>query len=87
MMDALHRILSGSPDNRKQLAFAGVFIMFWFTIDFVEWVDWLMLKINPPFTTMCVPLEMMPSAKMLAMPPIPDHPYIDNIPFRIDRDR
>jgi hypothetical protein len=90
MLDALYRILSGSPLTKKQMSLAGIFVLFWFMIDFVEWVDWLMLKINPPFATMCLPLEMMPEPRIIdKFPPMPSipAPYIDNGPFRIDRDR
>lgn len=88
MMDALHRILSGSPLGRKQLALAGTFVLFWFVIDFVQWVDWLHDKIKPPMTTMCLPLELMPPSRALMMPSLPAiPPHIDNLPFRIDRDQ
>ena len=47
MMDAIHRILAGSPLARKELIAAGVFVAVWFVIDVIEFVDWAQLKIWP----------------------------------------
>lgn len=42
-----HRILSGSPEHRTELVLAGIFVAIWFTMDFVQWIDWLQLKLDP----------------------------------------
>jgi hypothetical protein len=44
-MDALHRILSGQCLTRGQLIAAGCFVLFWFGIDVVQFVDWLVQKL------------------------------------------
>lgn len=43
-MDALHRILTGNTLTNKQLVFAGVFVIFWFLIDIIQFVDWVISK-------------------------------------------
>ena len=52
MNDAIHKVLSGSPATRDQLICAGLFVGFWFLIDFIEWVDWLIQKFTP--IAMCI---------------------------------
>ena len=49
-MDALHKILAGNPDDRRQLVAAGIFVAIWFVMDTIEFVDWLQLKIWPAVT-------------------------------------
>jgi hypothetical protein len=43
----LHRILSGSPEHRTELVAAGIFVMLWFAMDAIQWVDWISQKIDP----------------------------------------
>jgi hypothetical protein len=43
----LHRILSGSPEHRAELIAAGLFVLLWFAMDAVQWVDWLQTKMSP----------------------------------------
>jgi len=43
----LHRILSGTPERRIELIAAGIFVAVWFTMDFVQWIDWAVAKFNP----------------------------------------
>lgn len=43
----IHRILSGSPEHRRELIAAGLFVAVWFAIDLVQWVDWALEKFNP----------------------------------------
>ena len=40
-MDALHRILSGQALTARQLRGAGFFVMSWWLMDLVQFVDWL----------------------------------------------
>lgn len=47
MSDGFHRILSGSPERRAELIAAGCFVVVWFVMDAVQWVDWLITKIAP----------------------------------------
>jgi hypothetical protein len=44
-MDFLHRILSGQTLTRRELHIAGWFVVAWFILDLVEWVDWLIDKV------------------------------------------
>lgn len=45
-MDAIHRILTGQPLTRKELIVGGVFVIVWFLMDLVQWIDWLLSKFN-----------------------------------------
>lgn len=45
--DDLHRIVSGTPLTSTQLRAAGWFIVVWFWMDLVQWVDWLIGKLMP----------------------------------------
>jgi hypothetical protein len=45
-MDILHRILAGQTLSRRELTIAGFFVLFWFLIDFVQWVDWVWEKLR-----------------------------------------
>lgn len=47
MSDALHRILSGQALTPRELKLAGAFVILWFLMDFVQWIDWLVGKIWP----------------------------------------
>lgn len=53
MNDSIHRILSGSPLQRKELVAAGIFVAIWFIIDVIQFSDWLLLKLNP-VAVMCL---------------------------------
>lgn len=44
-MDALHRILSGQCLTPKQIRLAGLFVILWFGMDFVEFIDWVIGKL------------------------------------------
>lgn len=46
LMDALYRILAGQTLSPRELRFAGVIVMAWFLMDFVQWVDWLWGKLH-----------------------------------------
>ena len=52
----LHRILSGSPEHRTELMAAGIFVMVWFTIDAIQWVDWAVSKFSQPQQVVCIPI-------------------------------
>lgn len=43
----LHRILSGTPEHRRELIAAGIFVLVWFGMDVVQFVDWVNSKISP----------------------------------------
>jgi hypothetical protein len=38
-MEALHRILSGQSLTPRQITAAGVFVLVWFTMDVIQFVD------------------------------------------------
>ena len=38
-MEALHRILSGQALTERQLIGAGVFVLAWFTMDVIQFLD------------------------------------------------
>jgi UDP-N-acetyl-D-mannosaminuronic acid transferase (WecB/TagA/CpsF family) len=44
-MDWLHRAVSGQTISSKELRIAGVFVIVWFLMDFVQWLDWLREKL------------------------------------------
>ncbi len=39
MFEALHRILSGQSLTRGQLIGAGIFVITWFTMDVIQFLD------------------------------------------------
>lgn len=43
-MDVLHRILTGQTLTKNQLVFGGCFVLFWFFIDMIEFMDWFISK-------------------------------------------
>jgi hypothetical protein len=45
-MDAFHRILSGQSLTRRELQIAGAFVLMWFAMDLVQWIDWLWGKFH-----------------------------------------
>lgn len=45
LTDRFHRILSGSPMSRGELIFAGGFVLQWWLMDVVQFVDWLIGKL------------------------------------------
>jgi hypothetical protein len=45
-MDAIHRVLTGQPLNRTELIVAGALVLLWFLMDLVQWIDWLLNKLN-----------------------------------------
>lgn len=45
-LEALHRIVTGQPLTRKELNSAGFFIAVWFLMDVVQWLDWLIGKLQ-----------------------------------------
>jgi hypothetical protein len=44
-MDWLHRAVSGQPISPKELRIAGTFVIVWFLMDLVQWLDWLREKL------------------------------------------
>ena len=44
-MDWLHRAVSGQPISTKELRIAGTFVIVWFLMDLVQWLDWLREKL------------------------------------------
>lgn len=46
MMEALHRILSGQSLTQQQLVGAGLFVMSWWLMDVIQFVDWLWGRIR-----------------------------------------
>lgn len=38
-MDALHRILAGQTLTRRDLIFAGWFVIVWFVMDVIQFID------------------------------------------------
>jgi hypothetical protein len=40
-MDWLHRAVSGQSISPKELRIAGIFVIVWFLMDLVQWLDWL----------------------------------------------
>lgn len=41
-------ILSGSPeDHPKLIAAAGIFVIVWFAMDVIQFVDWATTKVSP----------------------------------------
>ena len=43
-MDALHRILTGQSLTERQLFWAGVFVMVWFGMDVIQFIDFVYEK-------------------------------------------
>lgn len=41
MMDALHRIVTGQALTPRQHAIGGGFVLLWFTMDVIQFVDML----------------------------------------------
>lgn len=72
MIDRIHRILSGSPEHRTELIAAGIFVAIWFTMDAVQWVDWLAAKMQQPPQMACVPIHFgsftLPNGNPLMLP-------------------
>ncbi len=48
MSDTIHRILSGQSLSRKELIGAGIFVMVWFLMDVVQFVDMIVGKFHGP---------------------------------------
>jgi hypothetical protein len=46
-MEYLNRVLSGNAVGRRQLVWAAAFVVLWFVMDAVEFVDWAAGKIHP----------------------------------------
>lgn len=44
MMDVLHRILTGQCLTPRQITWAGVFILYWFGTDQIQFWDWVISK-------------------------------------------
>ena len=44
-MDAIHRILSGQSLTRRELVGAGLFVLSWWLMDVVQFIDWLWSKV------------------------------------------
>jgi hypothetical protein len=44
-MEWLHRAVSGQTITPKQLRIAGIFVIVWFLMDLVQWLDWLKEKL------------------------------------------
>lgn len=44
-MDALHRILSGQSVTKRELTWAGVFVIGWFVMDVIQFADFIFEKI------------------------------------------
>jgi hypothetical protein len=42
----INRVLSGTPEHKKELIAAGVVAGIWFLMDFVQWIDWLVSKFS-----------------------------------------
>jgi hypothetical protein len=53
--DATHRLLTGQALTRSELIGGGIFVLGWFVMDFVQWFDWLTLKLWP-VAVVCVTL-------------------------------
>jgi hypothetical protein len=70
MLDALHRILSGGPTRRGELIAAGIFVLFWFAIDVIQFADWAWQKLHPPITITCACTSGPPtfSGNLLSIP-------------------
>lgn len=45
-MDRLHRILAGQPVTPLELRIAGIIVLLWFLMDFVQWLDGLWSKLH-----------------------------------------
>lgn len=41
MSDWVHRALSGQTHTRAELIAAGLFVVVWFTMDVIQFVDWI----------------------------------------------
>ena len=55
-MSAFHRVVSGNPTRRVELIAAGIFVLIWFAIDVVQFVDWVVTKWNAPRPVACEPI-------------------------------
>ena len=45
-MDWLNRIVTGQSLTTSQLRWAALFVIFWFLMDFVQFIDWLIGKLS-----------------------------------------
>lgn len=45
MSDWFHRAITGQANTRKELLIGGALVVFWFLMDFVQWLDWLWSKL------------------------------------------
>ena len=55
-----HRIFSGNPEHSRELFFAGMFVLVWFVMDTIEFVDWAVGKFSNQTTAICVPVGAFP---------------------------
>lgn len=46
MSDAFHRMLTGNTLTRGQLIGAGAFVLFWFAMDVIQFVDFVVEKFS-----------------------------------------
>lgn len=44
-MEAIHRMLSGQSLTRSELVGAGVFVIVWFVMDLIQFIDWIIGKL------------------------------------------
>jgi hypothetical protein len=42
--EAFQRILAGAPVTGRQLVWAGAFVIVWFLMDLIQFIDWLWHK-------------------------------------------
>lgn len=48
-------VIAGSPESHPKLvAAAGLFVVVWFTMDLVEFVDWTVGKLSNPSPVVCI---------------------------------
>jgi len=45
-MDWLNRIVTGQALTPSQIRWAAGFVIFWFLMDFVQFIDWLIDKLS-----------------------------------------
>ena len=45
-MDWLHRIMTGQAITPAELRVGGFLVILWFTMDLIQWLDWLWSKLH-----------------------------------------